>query len=62
MTRKKRILVTGASGFLGWTLCRVAAESFEVFGTCFRHTVSSDTATMIPFDLTDIVALSSLLD
>lgn len=33
----KRLLVTGGSGFLGWNLCRVAKESWELFGTVFSH-------------------------
>lgn len=29
---KKKLLVTGASGFLGWNICRVARKSYDVVG------------------------------
>ncbi|RPJ81468.1 MAG: NAD(P)-dependent oxidoreductase, partial [Deltaproteobacteria bacterium] len=30
----KKVLITGASGFLGWSLCRKAREHWEVIGLC----------------------------
>ncbi len=35
----KKLLVTGGSGFLGWNLCGVAKESWDVFGTVFSHNI-----------------------
>lgn len=32
MIAKKKLLVTGASGFLGWNICRVAREEYDVVG------------------------------
>ncbi len=32
-----KILLTGASGFLGWNFCRQFANKYEIHGTCFRH-------------------------
>ena len=33
----KTILITGASGFLGWSLCRFARETYSVCGTYHQH-------------------------
>ncbi|MHC1744346.1 MAG: NAD(P)-dependent oxidoreductase [Syntrophobacteraceae bacterium] len=35
----KRLLITGASGFLGWNLCRFAREEWETFGTAHAHAI-----------------------
>lgn len=34
---KKRLLVTGASGFLGWNVCTFPQKEWEIFGTYFQH-------------------------
>ncbi|MGF1519703.1 MAG: SDR family oxidoreductase [Nodosilinea sp.] len=34
---QRRLLVTGASGFLGWHLCRAAQAAWQVEGTYHRH-------------------------
>lgn len=34
-----RLLVTGASGFLGWNLCQAAKKEWEIFGTVFSHPI-----------------------
>jgi len=35
-----KLLVTGASGFLGWSLCQIAARSWQTYGTVnLHHTV-----------------------
>ncbi|HEY9809002.1 MAG TPA: NAD(P)-dependent oxidoreductase [Halomicronema sp.] len=36
----KKLLVTGSSGFLGWNLCQVAQESWQVYGVYFSHTTN----------------------
>ena len=48
-----RLLVTGASGFLGWNICRLAASSWTVLGVCFSHEVRIPGVGMLRADLTD---------
>jgi dTDP-4-dehydrorhamnose reductase len=35
----KKLLVTGGSGFLGWNLCQIAKQEWDVYGTYFSHSV-----------------------
>lgn len=51
-TRMKRLLITGASGFLGWNLCRLAAGNWDVFGLALRNRISIDGVKIIGADLT----------
>lgn len=37
MGLKKKLFITGASGFLGWNLCKQLAEHYEIVGTYFRN-------------------------
>ncbi len=55
-----RLLVTGASGFLGRDLCQVAARSWQVFGVVFSHPVQVPGATVVQADLTDPASLEAL--
>ncbi len=48
----RTLLVTGASGFLGWHVCRVAALSWNVVGTYCTHATSIDGVAMHRLDLT----------
>lgn len=36
----KKLLITGASGFLGWHLCQAAQQEWEVYGTYCSHELS----------------------
>ncbi len=36
----KRLLITGATGFLGWNLCQVAQATGQVYGTYHAHSVA----------------------
>jgi dTDP-4-dehydrorhamnose reductase len=56
----KRLLVTGASGFLGWNLCRSAARGRQVFGTVFSHGVKIPGVQILRKDLTDTGDLETL--
>lgn len=56
----QRLLVTGASGFLGWHLCRLAASEWSVYGVGCRHRVTVDGATPVMGDLTDSDFLATL--
>jgi dTDP-4-dehydrorhamnose reductase len=49
----KNLLVTGASGFLGWNICKSAASSWRVYGTAYRNRVSIPGCTTVSLDLTN---------
>ncbi len=51
-TGMKRLLITGASGFLGWNLCRLTAGNREVFGLALRNRISIDGVKIMGADLT----------
>jgi dTDP-4-dehydrorhamnose reductase len=57
-----RLLVTGASGFLGWHLCRLAASEWSVYGVGCRHRLAVNSATPLMGDLTDSTFLATLFD
>lgn len=56
----KKLLVTGASGFLGWNLCHIAQDKWQVVGTYFSHEVKISGATLFQVDLRDFAALDRL--
>jgi len=59
---KKNLLITGASGFLGWHLCRQAAAGHQVFGTFLSHRSQLSGVSFRKVDLTrygDVNALFS---
>lgn len=56
----QKLLVTGASGFLGWNLCQIAAADWKVYGTSFSKTIVIPGTTMLAIDLTDFEALKRL--
>lgn len=58
----KRLLITGASGFLGWNLCQVAQENWEVHGTFCQHPIELAGATLHALDLTDTEMVKELID
>lgn len=58
----KKILVTGAGGFLGSCMMRTLAESWEMIGTYHRQPLSYPGAQMVDLEITDFAALASLLD
>jgi dTDP-4-dehydrorhamnose reductase len=59
----KKLLITGASGFLGWYLCEAAYQSgWQVFGTSHRHAIAPPHHTILPLDLTDFTAVRQCFD
>ena len=56
----KKLLVTGASGFLGWHVCQLAKLQWQVYGTYFANMVSSPSITLRKVDLTDFQELKCL--
>lgn len=53
----KRLLVTGASGFLGWTLCNEAKDRWRVYGTYNAHPVDIAGVITMRIDLRQFVEL-----
>lgn len=51
--RMRRLLITGAGGFLGWSLCRELARSWEVVGTVRSAPVDLSSVRSVALDLTD---------
>ncbi|MEO1402658.1 MAG: NAD(P)-dependent oxidoreductase [Cyanobacteria bacterium J06635_1] len=60
MQHSPRLLVTGASGFLGWHLCHQACDRYQVHGTFCTQPVSSPYFAAERLDLTDASALEAL--
>ena len=56
----KKLLVTGASGFLGWNLCQAATQKWEVYGTYFSQKVAIPKVSLFKVDLRDYKAISEL--
>ena len=56
----KKLLVTGASGFLGWNLCQVAQQEWNIYGTYFSHSVEVPGITLLKVDLKNFEALKGI--
>ena len=56
----QKLLVTGASGFLGWNLCHYAQANWEVHGTYLNHEVKIARTTLYQTDLRDFANLDRL--
>lgn len=56
----KKLLITGASGFLGWHLCQLAKSNWDVYGTYFAHAAQIPGIKTIKIDLRDFAALKTL--
>jgi dTDP-4-dehydrorhamnose reductase len=56
----QKLLITGASGFLGWNLCQVAAANWAVYGTYFSRPVSLPGITPLHIDLRNFQDLKTL--
>ncbi len=55
---KERLLITGASGLLGYALCRQAVHVYDVYGACFKNEVTVPDVTPVRLDLTDTAQLA----
>jgi dTDP-4-dehydrorhamnose reductase len=58
--KKKRLLITGAGGFLGRQLCRRCATTWDVYGTVFNRDVQDDAIKVFKVDLTDFNQVKAL--
>jgi dTDP-4-dehydrorhamnose reductase len=57
----QKLLLTGASGFLGWHLCQVAQADWEVYGTFHSRAVHIPGVQLLSVDLTDFDAVQQLV-
>lgn len=57
----KKLLITGASGFLGWHLCQQAQAEWQVFGTYRDRPLTQPGVTPLALDLTDSLALQQVM-
>ncbi len=58
----QKLLVTGASGFLGWNLCQIACKTWEVHGTYSQHPIVIPDVTLHSIDLTDLELVQREID
>jgi dTDP-4-dehydrorhamnose reductase len=58
----KKLLISGASGFLGWHLCQKARADWTVYGTYASHCLEIDGVNLIKLDLRDFQALKQLFE
>jgi dTDP-4-dehydrorhamnose reductase len=56
----KKLLVTGASGFLGWNLCQQAKWQWQVIGTYFSKAIEIPEVKTLKIDLTDPLSVQNL--
>lgn len=57
---KKKLLVTGASGFLGWNLCSIASVRYSVTGVSYKHIIKIPGIQIHKCDITDYRQLKDL--
>ena len=56
----KTLLVTGASGFLGWNICQRAKSDWTIFGTVYSHSAKIPGVALVKIDLTIFNDLKNL--
>lgn len=58
----KKLLITGASGFLGQNICQLAQSDWEIYGTYFSHSVNIPGVNSLKVNLTDFQELKSIFN
>ncbi|BAY18682.1 dTDP-4-dehydrorhamnose reductase [Nostoc sp. HK-01] len=58
----KKLLITGASGFLGWHLCQLAKPEWEVYSTYNSHFIEIPGIKILKVNLTDFQELKQLFN
>ncbi|AFY40866.1 NAD(P)-dependent oxidoreductase [Nostoc sp. PCC 7107] len=58
----RKLLITGASGFLGWHLCQLAKQEWEVYSTYNSHFIEIPGIKILKVNLTDFQELKQLFN
>lgn len=58
----QKLLITGASGFLGWNLCHTARDRDQVHGTYYQHPIKIANVKLHEIDLTDSDATKEAIE
>ncbi|MBD2043589.1 SDR family oxidoreductase [Microcoleus sp. FACHB-672] len=58
----KKLLITGSSGFLGWNLCQIAQEEWQVYGTYFSQPVEIPEINLLQSDLRNFEELKHIFE
>ena len=58
----KKLLITGASGFLGWHLCQLAKEEWEIYGTYLSHPLEIPGMKILKANLTNFQELKRIFN
>lgn len=58
----KKLLITGASGFLGWHLCQQAKQKWQVYGTYANHFLEIIDVNLLQVNLTDFQQLKDIFN
>ena len=58
----RSLLITGASGFLGWHACRLLAKDWQIYGTYHTHPISLETGNVYALNLEDDDAVQACWD
>jgi dTDP-4-dehydrorhamnose reductase len=56
----KKLLITGASGFLGWHICQLAKQEWEIYGTYLSHSIEIPGMKMLKVNLTNFQELQRI--
>jgi dTDP-4-dehydrorhamnose reductase len=56
----KKLLITGASGFLGWHICQLSQPQWEVYGTYFSKSIDIPGVKLSKVDISNYDSLAQL--
>lgn len=58
----KKLLITGASGFLGWHLCQLAKQEWDIYGTYLSHPLEIPGMKILQANLTNFQELKRIFN
>ncbi|MGB3511809.1 MAG: NAD(P)-dependent oxidoreductase [Microcoleaceae cyanobacterium] len=58
----KKLLITGASGFLGWNICQIAKQEWQIHSTYFAHPIEIPGVYSLKVNLRNFQEIKSLFE